>query len=177
MSKKPAVLIDRDDTIMIDKVHLTDPNGVELFPDSARAVKKLNDSGILVIIITNQSVIGRGLCTHDRLKEIHDRLKEELKKEGARIDDIFYCPHKPEDNCECRKPGNKLLEDAIKKWSIDRKRCFMVGDGCRDILAGKKSGLKTILVRKKDSLNKCEPNKFFENLEEAAEYIIKSIYC
>lgn len=112
-SRHKAVLLDRDDTICPDVPHNGDPAKMHVFPYSPEAVRKLNDAGYLVIVVTNQSGIGRGLYTADDMAAVHEEMKSQLSVSGAHIDDIYYCPHRPDEGCGCRKPAPALGFKAI----------------------------------------------------------------
>lgn len=146
MSK--AIFIDRDGTIIADKHFLSSPEGIEVLPGVADALRRLKKAGFLLMMITNQSGVGRGYFSENTVQEIHDRLQMLLKGKGVRLDDIFICPHHPDDGCECRKPKIKLFEDAIRKYSIDPRRSYAVGDKPGDVEAGKRAGCKTVFLGK-----------------------------
>lgn len=147
MSRRPIVLLDRDGTVMVEKHHLTDPAGVELIPGAAAAIRELRARGLPVALITNQSVIGRGLCDRARVDQVHARLAALLAAEGAALDGIWICPHAPDDACRCRKPEPHLLCEAAKVLDGDLGRSWVVGDKKSDIEAGRRAGAITILVR------------------------------
>ena len=147
MRQKRFVLLDRDGTIILERDHLTDLTQVELIPKAAQALKKLHALGLGLIIITNQSVVGRGHINLDDLKKIHKRMLGLLSKEEAIIDGIYFCPHTPEDNCLCRKPRLGMIEKAAKEHKFDPKLCFVIGDKAIDIELGQKMGAITFLVR------------------------------
>jgi D-glycero-D-manno-heptose 1,7-bisphosphate phosphatase len=141
------VLLDRDGTIVVERNHLTDPEGLELLPNAAAGIRKLNELDLPVAVVTNQAAVGRGLLTRERLKTIHARLLLVLAREGARLDGIFFCPHVPEDNCQCRKPATGMLEQAARELDGDLARSFLVGDKASDIAAGRAAGCRTLLVK------------------------------
>lgn len=147
MKQKRFVLLDRDGTIILERDHLTDIAQVELIPKAAQALKKLHDLGLGLIIITNQSVVGRGHINLDDLEKIHKRMLDLLLKEETSIDGIYFCPHTPEDNCLCRKPGLGLVKLAAEEHKFDPKLCFVIGDKAIDIELGQKMGATTFLVR------------------------------
>ncbi len=147
MRQKRFVLLDRDGTIILERDHLTDLAQVELIPKAAQALKKLRNLGLGLIIITNQSVIGRGHINLTDLEKIHKRILDLLSKEKATIDDIYFCPHTPEDNCNCRKPKLGLIEMASKDHKFDPHSSFVIGDKAIDIELGQKMGAITFLVR------------------------------
>ncbi len=136
-----AFFLDRDGVI---NVHRDDyVKSVEefvLLPDAPRAIRLLNENGWLVVVVTNQSAVGKGIITEDRLREIHAHMLSLLEKEGARVDAIYYCPHRPDDGCPCRKPEPGMLLRAARDLGIDLSRSVMVGDMDTDIEAGKRAG-------------------------------------
>lgn len=127
-------------------------NEFVMLTDSPKAIKLLNDKNYLVIIITNQSVINRELLTHEELFKIHKVMIQELEKNHAHIDMIYYCPHRPDENCWCRKPRTELIEKAIREHSISIEQSWLVGDSESDILAAKKIGIKSIHMKENSSL-------------------------
>ena len=146
---RPAVFLDRDGTVIVDKVHLTDAGNVELLPGAAEAVRRLNEAGLFTVIISNQSVIARSMATSVMVEGAMDRVQELLVEQGARIDAFYYCPHHEDFSgpCECRKPKPGMLFDAIVEHDLDPERSYMVGDWWSDIGAGQAAGIPSILVR------------------------------
>lgn len=145
--KNKAVFVDRDGTINVDVHYLNDPDKFEMYPGVGEGMKILHDKGFKIIVITNQSGIARGYFTEKQLSDIHERMKQEFQKFAVALDGIYYCPHHPDDRCNCRKPKPGLLIECGKKYNIDFKSSFLVGDKCSDILAGRSVGCKTILVK------------------------------
>ncbi len=141
-----AIFVDRDDTLAKDVPYCDDPAKFNLFEGVPQAIKRLNDAGYLVIVITNQSGIGRGYFDEQTLGSIHDKMRREVESAGGRIDDIFYCPHRPEDKCSCRKPEVGMGLEAIAKYGIDPSRSYMIGDHDKDIEFGRKLGCGTVKV-------------------------------
>lgn len=155
--KQKAVFLDRDGTINKYVGFLRDPDLFELLPGAARAIRKLNTSGYLVIVVTNQPVIARGEVTYGELQEIHNKMETLLGWEGAYLDNIYFCPHHPHKGyvgeitelkreCECRKPKPGMLLEAAENFNIDLSKSWMVGDGENDIWAGKNAGCRTALI-------------------------------
>ena len=144
--KKKAVFVDRDGTLNVNIDYLSDPAGYRLYPGSAEGLRLLREKGFFIVVVTNQSGIGRGFFDEKTLQRIHDRMRADLAKGGASIDALYFCPHTPEDKCACRKPGTAMFELAIKEHGIDPKRSFVVGDMRMDIEAGRKIGARTALV-------------------------------
>ena len=144
--KNKAVFIDRDGTINVDVHYLNNPKEFEMYPGVGEGVKKLKDNGFKIIIITNQSGIARGYFTEEVLSKIHERMEIEFNVFDVKLDGIYYCPHHPDDNCDCRKPQIGLFEKAIIEHDIDVDKSYMIGDKLLDIDAGKKVGVETILA-------------------------------
>lgn len=141
-----AVFLDRDGTIAPDVNYCSRPEDFELFPDVPQSIRMLNESGFKTVIITNQSGIARGYFTEETLALIHQKMKDELARGGASVDAIYYCPHHPDEGCDCRKPRTALFRRAARDLNIDFLSSFMIGDMEIDIKAGQEIGCKTVLV-------------------------------
>ncbi len=141
------VLLDRDGTINVERHYLSHPEQVELLPNAGRGLAALSKLGLGLIVVTNQSGVGRGLFDVARLDEIHARLRELLAAEGVTLDGIFYCPHLPDDQCRCRKPLAGLVGDAARQFGFRAEECFVIGDKPCDIGLGRAIGATTFLVR------------------------------
>ena len=159
--KQKAIFLDRDGTLNRLVGFLRKPEELELLPGIAEAVKAINASGYLAVLITNQPVIARGEVTFDGLQTIHNKLETLLGAEGAFLDAIYFCPHHPHKgyageipelkiSCDCRKPKPGMLLQAAKDLNIDLSQSWMVGDGEYDILAGTAAGCRTCLVGKEE---------------------------
>jgi D-glycero-D-manno-heptose 1,7-bisphosphate phosphatase len=144
--KNKAIFVDRDGTINVDVHYLDDPDKFEMYPGVGVGVKKLQENGFKIIVITNQSGIARGYFTEKQLSDIHERMKQEFQKFDVTLDGIYYCPHHPDDKCNCRKPNTGLFEKAIQDHKINVKKSYMLGDKILDINAGKKIGARAILI-------------------------------
>ncbi len=129
--KFPMIFLDRDGTIIVDKIYLNDPDGVEFIPDVIEGLKKLYNAGYQLYIVTNQSGISRGFVEEKNLFLIHEKICNILSNHGIKISGIFYCPHLPEDNCNCRKPKTGLVEHLLDK--IDKSNSYVIGDKSTDI--------------------------------------------
>lgn len=152
--KKKCVFLDRDDTINDDIGHCSRPEDISLFPGVSKSLKMLNDSGFLTVMVTNQSVIGRGMLDEAGLERIHEKMKKDLLENGGGIiDDIFYCPHHPDDGCDCRKPKPMLGLKAIEKYNIDVEQSFMIGDSDRDVEFGRNIGVTPIRITRDYDFN------------------------
>ena len=147
-TRRAAVFLDRDGTIIHDAEYLQDPDGVELLPGAAQAIGRLNSRGIPVIVVTNQSGIARGLLTEADYEAVRARLDELLAAEGARIDASYFCPHHPEFTgpCECRKPSTQLYRRAAADHALDLTRSTFIGDRWRDVAPALELGGRGILV-------------------------------
>jgi histidinol-phosphate phosphatase family protein len=150
-----AIFLDRDGVINVNRDdYVKSWDEFEFIPGAKEALKRINESDYMLIIITNQSPIGRGIFSTETLDDIHNRMLHELGKAGAHIDAIYYCPHKPDDGCDCRKPKPGLIIRAANDFNIDLNSSWMIGDSDSDLEAGKKAGCKTAKVDSKNSLLK-----------------------
>jgi histidinol-phosphate phosphatase family protein len=145
---RAAAFLDRDGTIIHDANYIRDPDDVALLPGAAAAITRLNDAGVIVIVVTNQSGIARQWLTDDDFQAVRHRLDELLAAEGARIDATYMCPHFPEITglCDCRKPGLKLYRDAIADFHLDPTTSLFSGDRLRDVTPGTALGGRAILL-------------------------------
>ncbi|HEY4489343.1 MAG TPA: HAD-IIIA family hydrolase [Candidatus Paceibacterota bacterium] len=146
--KKAAVFFDRDGTLIEYHEVLRDTVDVALLPHAGEAVAAFKQKGYLVIGVTNQPSLEKGMMTQKELDSVHATLQEKLRADGGALDAIYTCPHqyRAERQCACRKPGLGLIEKAEADFSIDRRASYMVGDRLRDIETGKRAGMKTILI-------------------------------
>lgn len=160
-NKQKAIFLDRDGTINKYVGYLRTPEQFELLDGVGEAIRKINLSGYLAIVVTNQPVIARGEVTVNALQEIHNKMETMLGKEGAYLDGVYYCPHHPDKGfageveelkivCECRKPKAGLLLQAAKDFNIDLLQSWMIGDSENDVLAGRNAGCKTALIGETD---------------------------
>lgn len=148
MSRSPAVFLDRDGTLIPDVGYPRDPNEIRLLPGIAPALTELREAGFRLVIVSNQSGIGRGLLTGDDLYRVHARLVELFTARGVQFDGAYYCPHAPDENCECRKPLPGLLRAAAGELRLDLSRSYMVGDKPSDVQAGRAAGCRCVLLRR-----------------------------
>lgn len=170
---KKAAFLDRDGVInevLTKRVKFVNkPKDLYLLPGVPEAIKKLNGYFDYIFVVTNQGGVGLGFMKENQLIQIHDYMIKELKKKGAIIDEVVYCPHKPKEGCACRKPNSKLIEDLAYKYDVDLTKSYMVGDTDTDIMAGKKAGTKGIFLGESDPL----ADAVFPDLLSAADWIIK----
>ncbi len=148
-----AVFLDRDGTVNEEVGYLRDLKHLRLIPGAGAAIRKLNDAGILVVLVTNQSGVARGYFPESLVHEAHALLRQMLGGDGARIDGIYFCPHHPTagstaytKECDCRKPGTGLIDRAARDLTIDVKQSYVVGDKWSDVELGQRAGARTILV-------------------------------
>ena len=138
-----AVFLDRDETLNPDPGYISDPNQFHLYPWIAPELKKLKNAGFLIVIVSNQSGLNRGLITHSQLSQIHEKLDTLLQQEaGIQVDYYSVCPHMPEENCSCRKPKPYLILNAAEELGIDVSESFMLGDRSTDYEAGVNAKVK-----------------------------------
>ena len=156
-NRQRAIFLDRDGTMNVSKGFISNAEDLELIPGTIEAIKAINKSGALAIVITNQPVIARGECSFEELHNIHNKLKTLLGEKGAFVDDIFYCPHHPDKgfegevpelkfDCDCRKPKTGMIDEAVKKYNIDLSKSYMVGDSTMDLELARNAGVKSVLV-------------------------------
>lgn len=148
-----AVFFDRDGTVIVEVGYLSDLKQLALIPGAGAAIKRLNEAGFKVVLVTNQSGIARGYFTEEFVHETHAFLARMLQAEGARFDGVYYCPHHPKSGssrytreCGCRKPGTGMLDQAAKDLDIDVKKSFVVGDKWSDVELGQRAGAASVLV-------------------------------
>ncbi len=171
-----AVFLDRDGTISRYVEYCRTPEELQLLPGAGPAIRRLNDAGLAVIVVTNQSAIGRGWLTVEMLEAIHAKLRRELQRAGAALEAIYVCPHRPEEGCDCRKPGTGLLVRAAREHGIELASSYMVGDRGLDIRTGRAAGGKTVLVRSGHAPEPDEavvPDHEAMTLDEAVAWILE----
>ncbi len=144
-----VIFLDRDGVINRDSPdYIKSWEEFEFLPGSLEAIRRLTRQGYHLIVITNQAIVNRGLATLDDLLDIHERLRSAVQKAGGLIHDIRFCPHRPEENCDCRKPRPGMILQARERHAIDLARAIMIGDNAKDILCGRNAGCgATVLVR------------------------------
>ena len=182
-----AVFLDRDGTLNEERGHLSNPEELELLPGAAEAVRRLNRSGHLAVLITNQPVVARGECSEEELANIHAKLDGLLGAQGAYLDGLYYCPHHPDRGfpgeraelkgpCACRKPGTAMLERAEADLRIQREASWMVGDRTADVQLARNANVRSLLVRTgaagQDRRYAARPDYEFYDLAEAVDFIL-----
>lgn len=179
--KNIAVFLDRDGTINEDVGYVSKVENFHLMPGIKPALSLLQDMGFKLFVVSNQSGVGRGIITAKELEIINQKMIEELKTDEIEFDGITYCPHRPDDKCRCRKPSPKMINDFAKKFNINSKKSYMVGDKISDVLTGKNAGCRTVLLlTEEESVNLDEddeewpsPDYVADDLPAAVEWILK----
>jgi len=172
-----TVFLDRDGTVIEEREYLSDPDGVVLLPDAAAGLTQLAAAGKKLVILTNQSGIGRGYFTQKQSDAVQAKTLQLLKNEGVAIDGIYCCPHSPNTPCDCRKPNTGMARSAAQDLGLDLNRCAMIGDKAIDIAMGENIGAVTILVQTgygKEELAKCKPDFVATSLLDAARFLLGS---
>ena len=148
MTARRAVFLDRDGTLVDDPGFLKNPDDVRLLPGAGEALARLAQAGFAIVIVTNQSGIGRGLLTHDDYRRVQARVEELLAQDGAGVDASYYCPHSPTEDepCDCRKPGTRLYRKAGRDLDLDLAGSWWVGDRLSDLHPAEAFGGRAILV-------------------------------
>jgi D-glycero-D-manno-heptose 1,7-bisphosphate phosphatase len=141
-----VVILDRDGTIVVDRGYLGDPAGLEFEPGAAEGLQFLHANGYRLVVITNQSGIGRGLFSLERLRAMNTRLNEMVENAGAKLERIYFCPHTPDDHCDCRKPALGLMTQASSELGFQPALATVIGDKKSDIEFGRRAGSRTILI-------------------------------
>ena len=179
--KKKAVFLDRDGTIIEDKDYLHQPEEIVIFPGTVAALKRLQDAGYKLVLVTNQSGVGRGYFTLEDVHRVHEHLSAELAKDGVRFEKIYIAPEHPDAQSRGRKPSPQFLFDARDESNIDLSHSYMVGDKLLDLECGWNAGVrKSILVRtgygaefERASIDKLQSAVIVDSVFEAAEWIIQ----
>jgi len=148
--KRPAVFLDRDGTLIEDTGYPSDADSVRLVDGAVDALAAFRRAGFVLVVVSNQSGIGRGLVTEAQAEAVHRRFLDELRSHRVELDDVRYCPHAPEAACECRKPEAGLLLASARDLDIDVGRSFMIGDSPVDVGAGRAAGCRTVLLGARD---------------------------
>lgn len=170
---RKAVFLDRDGTIIDDVGYLHTPEEVQWKDGVFDALRLLQNAGFLLVIVTNQSGIGRGMFEEEDVKKTHNYIHDALKKEGIFITATYYCPHHPDDGCECRKPGTGMLLQAAQEHDIALSSSWMIGDKCSDIAAGRFANTRTVLLGDTNQVCTPGPQIRAETFTEGVEALLK----
>jgi D-glycero-D-manno-heptose 1,7-bisphosphate phosphatase len=183
----PAVFLDRDGTLNEDPGYISDPEKVVLFPDTGEALSLLKKYRFLLIVISNQSGISRGLMTSKDVDAVNERVNHLLAGSKVKIDAFYYCPAHPDfssqEECECRKPSPNLVFEAVKEFNVDIEKSYFIGDTIADMECGENAGIKSILVKTgkgEESFSILQKENNFptfvaENLLNACNFILADI--
>ena len=181
--RRPAIFLDRDGTINKLNGFITNFDQIEIIPNSAAAIKKLKDLGFLIIVVTNQPVIERGLISKSELETLHRNLNSALAKDGGAVDAFLFCPHEDSkkrinkalvDSCKCRKPASGLIDEALAKFKIDLSKSWVIGDSWRDVELAKNAGVSYFQIIGRNKAKSLALNQV-DSLAEAAVLIEKKL--
>ena len=182
IAPRPAVFLDRNGTIAEEVGYLNHPSRFRIFPFAAAAIRRLNEAGFPVVVVTNQSGVGRGYFPESLVHSVNELMKKDLAATGARIDAVYYCLHTSADRCDCRKPKTGLLERAAREHALDLQRSFVVGDRYGDIELARNVWARGILVRTGYGEGELawhsakwptQPDFVAEDLSKAADWILR----
>ena len=164
---KRAVILDRDGTVVVDRDYLDDPDQLQFLPGALEGLRLLRERGHPIVVVTNQSGVGRGRFSLARLQQIHARLLQMVRAGGAAIDALYYCPHRPEDDCDCRKPKPLLLLQAAAELGFEPAAAVVIGDKSSDVQLGHNVGALTMLVS--------ETGRARDGTDTQADYVIHDL--
>ena len=173
-------MLDRDGTLIVNRHYLADSAQVELLPGAAEGLRQLSEMGLGLVVITNQSGIGRGYFDGACLERIHQKLHRLLDAEGVKLDGIYFCPHEPGEGCVCRKPAPGLVEQAARELEFAPQSSFVIGDNVCDIELGRRLGATTFLVRsghgaQVEAEGRVEPSYIVDDLLAAVPLITQQV--
>jgi D-glycero-D-manno-heptose 1,7-bisphosphate phosphatase len=153
LGRRPALFLDRDGVLVHDPGALARPQALQILPGASEGIRLARDAGRLVFVVTNQTMVARGVATEDDVRRLHADLAGRLAREGANVDAFYFCPHHPKatlaayrTECECRKPRPGLLLEAAREWPLDLAASVMIGDRLSDVAAGKRAGCQAGLL-------------------------------
>jgi D-glycero-D-manno-heptose 1,7-bisphosphate phosphatase len=179
MSKKKAVFLDRDGTLNFDPGYISQPENLSLLPGVGEGLSLLKKAGYLLIVVSNQSGVARGIIPHENLTLIHNKLNELLLPWNVAVDYFSLCIHHPEEDCECRKPKPRLILDAARLFGIDVSQSYMIGDRLSDVGAGHAAGCKGSLLvltgdgeKSQKEISSLRPTWIAHSLQDAAKWIV-----
>jgi D-glycero-D-manno-heptose 1,7-bisphosphate phosphatase len=179
---RPAVFLDRDGTIAEEVGYLNHASRFRMFPFVAAAIHRLNEAKLPVIVVTNQSGVGRGYFPESLVQKVNEMMTQQLANSGARIDAVYYCPHVSAENCNCRKPKTGMLDRAAQEHALDLQRSFVVGDRYGDMKLARNARARSILVRSGYGEGELawhaaswpvQPDFVAEDLTQAADWILR----
>ena len=170
---RPWLILDRDDTLLDDPGYLSDPEAVKFLPDALEGLERFHRAGWPLVLVTNQSGVGRGYFGLEEVQAVHRRLEEMLAEKGVELAGIYLCPHAPQEGCPCRKPETRLAERAASDLGLDLAKSVMVGDKLSDLELGRRIGSKFVaqIVAKREPLAQADGH--FESLTELATRLLQ----
>jgi len=180
----PAIFMDRDGTVSEEVGYMYHAGLYRPYPWTGEAIRKINESGMKSVLVTNQSGVERGYFNESTVHEVHQLLRERLLQSEAQMDAIYFCPHAPETNCDCRKPKPGMLLRAVRDLEIDLNRSFMIGDRYTDVLTAHAAGVRSVLVCSGDGSNEKtryeglpgpQPHFVADNLLHAVDAILAGL--
>lgn len=181
ISLRRAVFFDRDGTLNEEVGYVDDLRRFRVYPFATHAVRQINAAGLLAVVLTNQSGVGRGMFPEELVGTVHEQLKTEMQQAGARLDAIYYCPHHPaaevaryRTDCSCRKPATGMMQQAAQQLGIRLSESFVIGDRYVDIEMAKRAGAASVLVR--TGFGQGEWEKFGSNGREQPDYVAGNVY-
>jgi D-glycero-D-manno-heptose 1,7-bisphosphate phosphatase len=174
------VLLDRDGTINVEHSYISDPDLIELYPGAGAALRRLRQMGFGLVVVTNQSAIGRGYFDLSAVERVNQRFRALLAADDVTVDGIYICPHAPEEDCACRKPQPGLVEQAVAEHGFDPREAFMIGDKSGDIGLARAVGAVAILVRtghgaRTEAERSCNPDVVVDDLPAAVAWIERTL--
>ena len=183
VTKKPAIFLDRDGTINELNGFISNYNQIRIIPSAAIAIRTLKNLGFLIIVVTNQPLIERGIISQAELEEMHRALNSDLNKNGGAVDAFLYCPHedslkremnKKNDECQCRKPAPGLIQEALRRFDIDLSKSWVIGDSWRDVELANNVGIDYVQIVEKLENKKIDLNQVY-SLEQAATLVERKL--
>lgn len=176
----PAVFFDRDGTINPDPGYIRAPEDFSLFPETIPALRLLREHGYLLFVVTNQSGIGRGYFRHEDLAAVHRRMEALLLTGGITLDGIRYCPHHPDEDCDCRKPSPFMIQELARIHGVDLSRSWFVGDTPADVVSGRRAGCRTVRIlgeneeERDPGVLQSRPDIVVRSILDAARAVVKA---
>lgn len=179
VADRRAVFLDRDGTVIHDLDYPRDPDQVRLVPGAAAALARLRDAGFALVLVSNQSGVGRGLITPREAELVHERVVALLAERDVRLDGAYYCPHAPDAGCGCRKPAPGMILEAAERLGIDVSGSYVVGDKPSDVRAGQRAGCRTVQLTADRQHEPCDPlpNLVADSWDAALTYILGQDGC
>ncbi len=170
------ILLDRDGTIIFDRNYPHSPDQVELLPNAIAGLHEIVTLGYGLIVISNQSGIGRGIITVEQAESVNNRMRELLAAENITLAAIYHCPHHPDDHCNCRKPATGMIDLAVAEFGLKPSECYVIGDKCADIQLAENVHATGILVRtgygaETEKAKTCQPAYIADDLLDAAQFL------